>query len=682
VDLQPGDVFAGHRIEGVAGRGGMGVVYRAVQLALDRVVALKTIAPSLAADPAFRARFVRESRAAAAIDHPNVLPVFDAGAAEDVLYIVMRYVDGEDLRSAIRAGGRLPVARAATIVSQVAGALDAAHARGLVHRDVKPANVLLDRNDHAYLTDFGLTKRLHSSAGTEVTHAGGWVGTLGYVAPEQIRDEPIDGRADVYALGCVLVHTLTGRPPFERSSDEATLWAHLHDDPPELPGDAPPELVDALGRALAKRPEERWHTAGDFGRAVLAAIGRPVDTEETRITPPDRRPDATRPLAAPAPSPAPAEHGPAGDTAATGYGPAADRTAATGPGPPAGRTAATTAAPSRPRRSLLLGAGAALLLAGGAAAAVAVLSGDDDGGATTATTAPPPTSGPRVVVDSVEVGSRPTGLAIARGAAFVARPRSSRLTRVDLEAFERSEPSFRVGRGTTDVDAGLGALWATSDTTVERLTRVDLDDGSRRTAELPDGTPVAVEVTSGAVWVGIRGSATQPLPVSSVARVDPRTLRVERTVAVPDGVQDLAVGAGGVWVSNRRTPTITRIDIASGRQQKIAVGRRPGGIALGGGAVWVAGTEEGVVRRIDRRDPADTAIVSVGGQPRGVAYGGGALWAASFADSALTRLSGRNGRRIGDRVDVSLNPLKLVVHRGTTYAISLAEGRLDRVRSR
>jgi hypothetical protein len=212
MDLQPGDVFAGHRIEGVAGRGGMGVVYRAVQLSLDRIVALKTIAPALAADPAFAARFVRESKAAAAVEHPNVIPIFSAGEDDGVLYIVMRYIDGPDLRSVVRAEGRLAPERAAAIVAQVAAALDAAHARGLVHRDVKPANVLLDRADHAYLTDFGLIKRLHSSA-TVATRAGGWVGTLGYVAPEQIRDERVDARTDVYALGCVLVHALTARRP-------------------------------------------------------------------------------------------------------------------------------------------------------------------------------------------------------------------------------------------------------------------------------------------------------------------------------------------------------------------------------------------------------------------------------------------------------------------------------------
>ncbi len=268
-------MFAGHRITGVAGRGGMGVVYRAVQLDLDRAVALKLIAADLAEDSSFRDRFVRESRLAASIDHPNVIPIYYTGEFEGDLYIAMRYVDGSDLRTLVRALGRLEPERAVHIVAQVASALDAAHERGIVHRDVKPANVLLGASDHAYLTDFGLTKRISSHSGN--TRAGGWVGTLGFVAPEQIRGERVDARADVYALGCVLFHTLAGGPPYQRDSDEATLWAHLHDDPPSLRAnapDAPPELQAVIDRALAKEPDDRYQSAGDLGRAALAAIGR------------------------------------------------------------------------------------------------------------------------------------------------------------------------------------------------------------------------------------------------------------------------------------------------------------------------------------------------------------------------------------------------------------------------
>src|SRR4051794_13209029 len=279
-DLAPGDEFAGHRVEEIAGRGGMGVVYRATELALDRTVALKLITPALAGDPDFRARFVRESRAAASIEHPNVIPIFHASSEQDVLYISMRFVDGEDLRALLRREGRLDPRRASRIVAQVAAALDAAHERGLVHRDVKPANVLLTATEHVYLSDFGLIKRVGEGA-TQVSRPG-WVGTLGYVAPEQIRGERVDARSDVYALGSVLFHALTGGPPFAADTDEAMLWRHLHDEPPSVDGRAPAAFDPVVRRALAKNPDHRYPSAGDLGRAALAAAGESVSERPER----------------------------------------------------------------------------------------------------------------------------------------------------------------------------------------------------------------------------------------------------------------------------------------------------------------------------------------------------------------------------------------------------------------
>src|SRR4051812_39318136 len=279
-DLAPGDDFAGHRIEEIAGRGGMGVVYRATELGLDRTVALKLITPALAGDPDFRARFVRESRAAASIEHPNVIPIFSAGEEQDVLYISMRFVDGQDLRELIRRAGRVEPRRAARIVAQVGAALDAAHERGLVHRDIKPANVLLTHSDHVYLTDFGLIKRVGEGA-TQLSQPGGWVGTLGYVAPEQIRGERVDARSDVYALGSVLYHALTGRAPYKADSDEAMMWSHLNAEPPRVEG-APAAFDPVIRRALAKVPDDRYPSAGDLGRAALAAAGEPVSDRPER----------------------------------------------------------------------------------------------------------------------------------------------------------------------------------------------------------------------------------------------------------------------------------------------------------------------------------------------------------------------------------------------------------------
>ncbi|MDA0182969.1 protein kinase [Solirubrobacter phytolaccae] len=277
-DVLEGAHIAGCRIESVAGRGGMGIVYRATQLSLGRPVALKLIAPEHAADSDFRERFQRESRMAAAIDHPNVIPVYEAGEEDGRLYIVMRWVEGTDLHKELRAHGRVEHERAAAIINQVAGALDAAHTAGLVHRDVKPANVLLS-GDHAYLADFGLTRL--ASAETNVTTGGHFLGTVDYMAPEQFKPGPSDARADVYALGCVLYAALTGRPPFIRETVPQTMLAHLHEPPPVAIG-AGPEFNRVLARALAKNPADRFPSAGDFGRATLAAAQGQSVTEEER----------------------------------------------------------------------------------------------------------------------------------------------------------------------------------------------------------------------------------------------------------------------------------------------------------------------------------------------------------------------------------------------------------------
>jgi serine/threonine-protein kinase len=282
VELAPGDEFAGCRIEAVAGRGGMGVVYRATELSLGRPVALKLLTPERAGDQAFRDRFQRESRMAAAIDHPNVIPVYAAGEHDGSLYLVMRYVGGTDLHALLRERGALEPELAAELVAQVASALDAAHAAGLVHRDVKPANVLL-AGEHAYLSDFGLTRLAGSD--TELTKSGQWIGTVEYCSPEQLRGERTDARADVYSLGCVLYAALTGRPPFAHGTVPATMLAHLHDDPaPPSERGAPREFDRVIARALSKDPARRYPSTGDLGRATLAAArGEPVTESERSV---------------------------------------------------------------------------------------------------------------------------------------------------------------------------------------------------------------------------------------------------------------------------------------------------------------------------------------------------------------------------------------------------------------
>jgi DNA-binding NarL/FixJ family response regulator len=277
-ELVPGSTFAGHRIDALVARGGMAVVYRATDLALDRAVALKLVAPTLAADPVFRERFESECRLAAAIDHPNVVPVHRAGSEAGRLYLTMRYVDGTDLRTLLEREGKLEPTRAVRIAAQVARGLEAAHRHGLVHRDVKPGNVLIGRRDdeeQAYLTDFGIS--MDRSRAKHLTKTGFAVGTADYMAPEQARGAEIDGRADVYALGCVLFRALTGGNPYERGSELDTLLAHINDPPPRLRDVAPelPAELDALiARALSKRPEERHPSAAAFAREALAAVPR------------------------------------------------------------------------------------------------------------------------------------------------------------------------------------------------------------------------------------------------------------------------------------------------------------------------------------------------------------------------------------------------------------------------
>jgi len=274
--LEPTAVIAGYRLEDVVGRGGMGVVYRATQLALERPVAVKLIAAEHAQDPAFRERFKVESRIASSIEHPSVIPVYETGEDEGLLFIAMRLVDGIDLAQLLTHAGALEPTRAARIIGQIAGALDAAHTRRLVHRDVKPANVLLtlDEPEHAYLTDFGVAKQL--GALTRVTRAGQWVGTLDYMAPEQIRGEEVDASADIYALAGLLYHCVTGQVPFPRESEPATLWAHLSAPPPSpsaLRPDLPDELDEVIARGMAKDPTARFASAAELAHACARAVG-------------------------------------------------------------------------------------------------------------------------------------------------------------------------------------------------------------------------------------------------------------------------------------------------------------------------------------------------------------------------------------------------------------------------
>jgi Protein kinase domain len=288
--FRAGSVLAGYRLEAQVGSGGMAVVFRARDQRLNRLVALKILAPTVAADAAFRRRFIAESRAAAAVDDPHVIPVHEAGEASGVLFIAMRFVTGGDLRRVLEREGALPARRAAEFISPVASALDAAHRAGLVHRDVKPANILVDaspdRPDHVYLSDFGVSK----GALSLVSVTGQFVGTPGYSAPEQIQGRAVDGRADQYALACVAYQLLTGSVPFERDQPMAVMLAHLSEPPPSLAERRPglPAAADqVLAKALAKVPEKRYASCRGFADALREALGLPPYTSPGTAAPGD-----------------------------------------------------------------------------------------------------------------------------------------------------------------------------------------------------------------------------------------------------------------------------------------------------------------------------------------------------------------------------------------------------------
>jgi len=659
-DMAPGSVFAGHRIESVAGRGGMGVVYSATQLALDRKVALKVIAPGLMEDDSMRRRFVRESKVAASIDHPNVVPIYYAGEDGGVAYIAMRYVAGDDLRSLVRRERRLEPRRAARIVSQVAAALDAAHAAGLVHRDVKPANVLLGPDDHVYLTDFGLTK--HALSIGAATKPGHWVGTLDYVAPEQIRGERIDARADVYALGCVLYFALTGAVPFHHEGDEARLWAHLTEKPPapsERVPSLPAEMDEVVARALAKKPDDRYLSAGDLGRAAVAAIAGQRPQESERLVA----------VGAAAPVDAPTV------TAGTVVAPASQTASEA-------ETRAQTD-PGRRRRAAAAGVVAAALAAGAAIGAFVLAGGEE------ATPPPPPSPSPGqtrapgpspspAVVARVSAGLRPNTIAATEHNVFVGSFRSRNLVLISPKnnALRRSAPV--VGRGVADLQRAGGSIWAAV-SRERRLVRLDARTGRRvgRPIALPN-QPNSVAVGPRAVWVGMITPA--PGGNDTLARVDPRSGEITNTIQVPEGIKALAASPGAVWVASRREPFVLKVSTATGKVvTRVRVGRdRPSDIAYARGVVWLTDPEGNTVERVDART-GRVIEIGVPGRPQGIAADGSQVWVASYSNHTVTRIDPRRSRTVGDPVDVELNPYELAIVGGSLWVTCVGEDRVVRI---
>src|SRR5436305_5290841 len=399
-ELQRGSVVGGYRIDELIGRGGMGLVYRATNVALNRIYALKVLAPALAEDEQFRQRFKREMRIAASLHHPNVVGIHYAGEHDGMLFFVMDYVTGTDLREVLLKHGAIDPDRAVELLEQFSSALDAAHHSGLVHRDVKPANILItvkDGGEHAYLTDFGLAKKFDTASG--LTVKGSVVGTVDYMAPEQITGSRTDARTDIYALGCVFYQMLSGNVPYERDNSVATLFAHVHDPPPPLVGDTAdtyPAFSPVLEKAMAKEPSERYFSAGDFARDATAALRGMRDTapptivgtgeatplpaaEETALADvpeplpaaaaPEPPPPSIVPETPPAPAPPAAEPAPAAampDSATVLGAAAATRPPAAAPEPPAAAPAPPAPPPVEPAAAPAPAGGSEVIMPGGA----------------------------------------------------------------------------------------------------------------------------------------------------------------------------------------------------------------------------------------------------------------------------------------------------------------------------
>ncbi len=640
--LATGSVLGDFRIEDEIGHGGMGVVYRAAQVSLGRTVALKVIAERFAENDAFRDRFVRESRMAASVDHPNVLPVYAAGEEAGVLYIAMRFVDGTDLRTLLAGEGRLGAWRAASIVAQVASALDAAHERGLVHRDVKPANVLVagpGAGDHAYLTDFGLTKRSASDSG--LTRSGEWVGTIDYVAPEQLRGDGVDGRADTYALGCVLYETLTGQVPFPREDDIAKLWAHISDPAPsavEVAPTVPAALAEVARRAMEKDPAARFASAGELGRAALRAAGGEFSLEGELVTRVLERPTREAPRPAPLPAPDEAQRRRrlrrpllAAALAATAIVPvlAVALTGGDDDAPPEPRRAPAVVAGEIVGEPLQLGGGPSALGAGSEfiwivdrarGSLVTVVQTQNRvaldpiplGGHPTYLTLGPAAvwvagtdtrevvrldPEKRVVTDRIPVGSRPTGLALAPGGVWVVNQGDQTIMRVDAGDRAVDGGPVRVGRKPVSAVYGGGSVWVTNsgDDTVSRIDSVE----RRAIATIPVGDrPEGLTIGGGAVWVANRADDT-------VSRIDPTTNSVEATIRVGDSPRHLKIGRSGVWVPNAGDGTVSLVDPATNRTRGAPLRVGPGitRVAVGFDSVWTLNPATAMLTRIDPASP-------------------------------------------------------------------------------
>jgi streptogramin lyase/predicted Ser/Thr protein kinase len=588
-----GSTLAGYRIESLIARGGMGVVYRATQVALERPVALKVIARQLADDEDFRRRFLRESRLAARLDHPSVVPVYDAREDEGELIVAMRLVEGGDLHRLIDREGSLEPERAIELLGQVAAALDAAHAAGIVHRDVKPHNVLVE-GDRAFLSDFGLAK---AYAETGPGSGASVVGTVEYMAPEQWRGERVGPAADIYALGCVLYEALTGIVPYARRESDTE---------PEVPQG----IDEVIARAVSKDPADRYGTAGE----LIAAAGATPTTTQVLLAREDR------------------------PTIRIGA-----------PGPPRRRRMSR-------RTKQWLGAGVALV-AGVVALGVTLLGGDEVSvsgpigvgsaplrlatgeGGVWATSAPDGTL-TRIDPRTQQVSRQPlrlergvAGVATGAGSVWVSSPRTGEVLRVDPD---RGRVVARIGVGGKPgaIVVGGKRVWV-ADEAGGGVTAINAR-GNRvhKRGIAPHIAPLRLAIGAGGLWVSSASTG-------AVRRIDPGDAVAGAPIQVGRGPAGITVAGGLVWVADSRAASVARVDpaISARLGEPIPVGGRPGGIDAGTDTIWVANATENTVTRINIDTAEQTGdSISVGPQPGAVVVGEEAVWIANNGNGTVTRI--------------------------------------------
>ena len=595
-DISIGDEIAGYRVEELIARGGMGVVYRATHVGLDRPVALKVISRELADRRGFRERFLRESRLAARLEHPSVVPIYDSREVDGELLVIMRLVEGGDLRKLIDTEGPLPPQRAINLLAQVADALDAAHAAGNVHRDVKPHNILVE-GDRAYLSDFGLAKAIDESGAASGASV---VGTAQYMSPEQWRGDSIGPAADVYSLGCVLYEAITGVAPFEREEAET---------PPEMPHG----VDEAIRRAVAKDPAGRYATA-----TALIAAARGAEGSEVRPTAVLSRDRSERTTV---PNPSRRFFGLAGG-----------------------------------RSALWLAAGALAFVVGMVAAVLFLLLGDDgpEVSSPIAIGTPPLRldAGPKAVwvtsekdgtltrldPETGEVVGKPrripgvAGVAVGRNWTWVTVPDRGEVLRLDPIS-GRVLREVKLPGEPGPIALGGGRVWV-ADEGGRGISAVNAEGADLYRSGLPPQAPgLRLAWGDHGLWVAVADAGV-------VRRLDPGTLVAGEPIRVGRGPAGLTVAGGFVWVASSREGTVSKVDpslrsvVAS-----IDVDGHPGGIDAGTSTVWVADREDGAVSKIGLESgQKDGDPLEVGPEPGAVAVGGDAVWVANNGDGTVTRI--------------------------------------------